>query len=225
MTLRNLGNTMRKKIKRILFKLTRTAPKLKKKFYIRWNKIIFSLAGVQYGKNLKIFNKISIYVHENAKVTIGDNFTFSSGLGHNPISRNIIGYIHVPENAQLIIGSNVGISSAAIRVKEKITIGNNVLIGSDSIILDTDSHNLDYRIRRSKERINNLSLDCYTAASAPITIENDVLIGTRCIILKGVTIGARSVIGSGSIVTKDIPADCIAAGNPCKVIKKINFAE
>ena len=53
------------------------------------------------------------------------------------------------------------------------------------------------------------------------TIEDDVLIGTRCIILKGVIIGARTVIGSGSVVTKSIPADCIAAGNPCKVIKYI----
>ena len=44
----------------------------------------------------------------------------------------------------------------------------------------------------------------------------------RCIILKGVTVGARSVIGSGSIVTKSIPSDCIAAGNPCKVIRLLN---
>ena len=55
-----------------------------------------------------------------------------------------------------------------------------------------------------------------------IEIEDDVLIGTRCIILKGVTIGARSVIGSGSIVTKSIPSDCIAAGNPCKVIRSVS---
>ena len=62
-----------------------------------------------------------------------------------------------------------------------------------------------------------------TAASAPIVIEDNVLVGARCIILKGVTIGARSIIGSGSIVTKDIPSDCIAAGNPCKVIKSIVY--
>lgn len=63
----------------------------------------------------------------------------------------------------------------------------------------------------------------WTAASAPIVIEDNVLVGARCIILKGVTIGARSIIGSGSIVTKDIPSDCIAAGNPCKVIKSIVY--
>ena len=51
---------------------------------------------------------------------------------------------------------------------------------------------------------------------------DDVWIGARCIILKGVTIGERSVIGAGSVVVSDIPADCIAAGNPCKVIRSIS---
>ncbi|MCH4017747.1 MAG: hypothetical protein LKE74_04740 [Prevotella sp.] len=53
----------------------------------------------------------------------------------------------------------------------------------------------------------------------PIVIGNDVWLGANCLILKGVTIGARTIIGAGSVVTKDIPADCIAAGNPCEVIK------
>lgn len=64
------------------------------------------------------------------------------------------------------------------------------------------------------------SIDSATANSAPIIIEDDVMIGTRCIILKGVIIGARSIIAAGSVVTKSIPADCIAAGNPAKVIKQ-----
>ena len=54
-----------------------------------------------------------------------------------------------------------------------------------------------------------------------IIIEDDVLIGTNCIVLKGVRIGARSIIGAGSIVTKDIPSDCIAAGNPAIIIKNL----
>ena len=55
--------------------------------------------------------------------------------------------------------------------------------------------------------------------SSPIVIEDDVFIGVNCIILKGVTIGARSIIAAGSVVTKSIPADCIAGGNPAKVIR------
>jgi len=56
-----------------------------------------------------------------------------------------------------------------------------------------------------------------------IIIDDDVLVGANTIILKGVHIGARSVIGAGSVVTKDIPEDSIVAGNPAKVIKKINL--
>ena len=71
-------------------------------------------------------------------------------------------------------------------------------------------------------RVLRLETMLKLGATVPIVIEDDVLIGTRCIILKGVTIGARSIIGSGSVVVKSIPADCIAAGNPCKIIRYIN---
>ena len=55
-----------------------------------------------------------------------------------------------------------------------------------------------------------------------ITVEDDVLKGESCYVLKGVKIGARSIIGPVSVVTKDIPSDCVDAGNPCRVIKKNN---
>ncbi len=65
------------------------------------------------------------------------------------------------------------------------------------------------------------SMDNHTAKCAPITIEDHVLIGARSVILKGVTIGRGSVIGAGSVVVKSIPPRCIAAGNPCRVIKQL----
>lgn len=96
-------------------------------------------------------------------------------------------------------------------------------VGGDCIIMDTDAHNLDHLTRRSHVLTpEGYSVDGVSAATAGIIIEDDVLIGTRCIILKGVTIGARSVIGSGSVVTKSIPSDSIAAGNPCRVIRARN---
>ena len=57
----------------------------------------------------------------------------------------------------------------------------------------------------------------------PIVVEDDVLIGANCIILKGVRIGARSVVGAGSVVTRDVPPDTVVAGNPAVVIKKLDF--
>lgn len=87
----------------------------------------------------------------------------------------------------------------------------------------TDTHNLDYWIRNwSIIDPSNPVKETKTAKSSPVVIEDDVLIGAQCIVLKGVTIGARSIIAAGSVVTKSIPTDCIAGGNPCKVIKNIN---
>lgn len=186
---------------------------LSKWFYVFFNRWILKLNDVKYGNNLKIYNRFYLLKHLSAHVTLGDNFSFSSGSCFNPLSRNIKGSIYAGRNANICIGNNVGVSSACIWAANSITIGDNVKIGSDAIILDTDCHNLDYIKRRNPlTDIGN---------SAPINIGDDVLIGTRCVILKGVTIGARTIIGSGSIVTKSIPSDCIAAGNPCKVIKRI----
>lgn len=134
---------------------------------------------------------------------------------YNPISRNIRTAFFVERNAVLNIGDNVGISGACLWAHESISIGNNVKIGGDSIIIDSDCHSLDATLRSSL-------FDQQRKVNKPIIIEDNVLIGAKCIVLKGVTIGARSVIGAGSVVVKDIPADCIAAGNPCKVIKYLS---
>ena len=211
-------------IKMMYFKELRFCSKICSSLYIGWNKIYFFLNNIKYGKNFRVFNHLYLKIHVGALVQIGNNCTIMSGAGLNPLSRNIKTCIYVGKKATLKLGNDVGISSSTLWVKESVSIGNSVAIGADCIIMDTDAHNLDWKIRCSEETNEyGESVDMVTAASAPIVIEDNVLVGARCIILKGVTIGARSIIGSGSIVTKDIPSDCIAAGNPCKVIKSIVY--
>lgn len=211
-------------IKMMYVKALRFCSKICSSLYIGWNKIYFFLNNIKYGKNFRVFNHLYLKIHVGALVQIGNNCTIMSGAGLNPLSRNIKTCIYVGKKATLKLGNDVGISSSTLWVKESVSIGNSVAIGADCIIMDTDSHNLDWKIRCSEETNEyGESVDMVTAASAPIVIEDNVLVGARCIILKGVTIGARSIIGSGSIVTKDIPSDCIAAGNPCKVIKSIVY--
>lgn len=187
---------------------------IRRTFYVPYNKLILYINNVNYGNNCRLYNKIHILIHKNSIVDIGDNFKFVSGDGYNPLIRNIWGSIYVARKGKLYIGNNVGMSSTIIRCAKYIKIGNNVKIGGDSLIIDTDGHSLNYIERRESNKD--------IAKTSAIVIEDDVLIGTRSIILKGVTIGARSIIGSGSVVTKSIPSDCIAAGNPCKVIRYIN---
>lgn len=91
----------------------------------------------------------------------------------------------------------------------QVTIGSRSLFGP-SVQIYTATHPLDY-----KERASGLEY------AKPIVIGEDVWIGGNAVICPGVTIGDRSVIGAGSVVTKDIPADVFAAGNPCKVIRHL----
>lgn len=191
-----------------------------RKFWIIINRyFLFHIKKIKFGSNLRVANFLHIKRGKNATIKIGNNFAFYSGNYYNPLSRNICGSMKLENDSKLEIGDNVGISSSCIWVFKKIKIGSRTKIGGDCILIDSDAHSLNFIERRNGE------LDRTNAIKKEIIIGEDVLIGTRCIILKGVTIGDRSIIGAGSVVTQDIPSDCIAAGNPAKVIKKINNKE
>jgi maltose O-acetyltransferase len=90
-----------------------------------------------------------------------------------------------------------------------VTLGSRVLI-APNVQFYAATHPTDFKLRGSLAEFGK-----------PITIGDDVWIGGSTIICPGVSIGSRSIIGAGSVVTKDIPEDVIAAGNPCRVIKKL----
>jgi galactoside O-acetyltransferase len=114
-------------------------------------------------------------------------------------------------DSEINIGNNVSINNAFSAVAfSKITIQDNVLIGVNCSIIDNDGHNLNSD-KRNSEDVN----------SAAVFIDENVFLGDNVTILKGVTIGKNSVIGNGSIVTKSIPENVIAAGNPAKIIRNL----
>lgn len=118
------------------------------------------------------------------------------------------------QSAVIKIGDSVGISGAVICAKDNVTIGDRVMIGSGVVICDTDFHSLDYQVRATME-------DSSYAMSSPVYIGDDCFIGARAMVMKGVTIGNRSIVGAGSVVVKDVPEDTIVAGNPAKVIRTL----
>lgn len=214
-------------INKILLKIFNLPVIVRTIFYPRFNRLLFRLKGVTFGRDMIILGKIGVV--GNGEIRIGEYFHMTSGNHVNPISGNDEASWLVEQSAKLTIGNNVGMSSTRVWTHDAVTIGNNVQIGANVLIIDTDTHQLDYRLRRNPDDaffsgLSNSEIwqkKSDGTKSSPVYIEDDVWIGAHSIILKGVTIGARSIIGAGSVVTKSIPADSIAAGNPCKVIRKI----
>ena len=199
-------------MKSLLIKLLRLPTTLRIKLYPHVNRMILRMHGAALGENVQIPGKVFWQVG-GGKIAIGKDFYFSSGEGVNPIAGNAQGVVYVESDARLVIGDNVGMSSTRLWIHDSVTIGDNVKIGGCVLITDTDAHPMDYMVRRTSNE---------GTKSAPIVIEDDVWIGAHSVVLKGVTIGARSIIGAGSVVTRSIPADCVAAGNPCRVIRRLN---
>lgn len=152
-----------------------------------------------YGKT--IFRKLP-----NSKITIGSQCTFNSSHRSNLIGVYSPCMIStIKREAVLEIGSNCGFSGTVIGCALNIRIGDNVRCGANTMITDSDWHSDDRRTGNDK----------------PVIIDNNVWLGYGVKVLKGVHIGENTLIGAGSIVTKDIPANVIAAGNPCKIIKQL----
>lgn len=108
-------------------------------------------------------------------------------------------------------GNNVYLNFNVTLVDDThIYIGDNVLI-APNVVIATASHPLDAETRRKVTQFN-----------LPVRIGNNVWIGASAVIVPGVTIGDNTVIGAGSVVTRDIPENCLAVGNPCKVVREIN---
>ena len=172
------------------------------------------------------FNKVSftkltvngfLLVYNKGTISIGPNSRINSHFLKNIIGGDTKSSIIVRKNANLEIGKNFRMSNSAIYCAEKIVIGDNVMIGGSCKIWDTDFHPLNSDQRRENPNEN--------FTTKPITIGDDVFIGGFSIILKGVSIGKASIIGAGSVVSKDVPAGEIWTGNPACFRRKIERNE
>ena len=179
------------------------------------NKIVYSSSNSLYlDKNAKIKLDGKLYLSRNQRGTkdahsilimqknsnliMNGNFSFAYGAD-----------IRLFDNATLVLGKDSYINTnVLIRCMNRIEIGDNCAISYNVTIFDDDFHEIIYENKR-----NNTKKD--------VIIGDNVWVGANVTILKGVHIGNNAVIGAGSVVTKDIPANVLACGNPAKVIDKI----
>lgn len=168
--------------------------------------------GCRVGSNAWCHN-----VHERDRVRVGDHM----------ICRGIV-RCEDWGDPRIIIGDHVYIGdNALISAAERVEIGRFSLVAHGVQIFDNDSHPVDPFMRERDYLIvcGHQQGPRHGIATAAVFIGEQVWIGCNSIILKGVTIGARSIISAGSVVTSCIPADSIAAGNPARVVKTLSCRE
>lgn len=163
--------------------------------------------GVEIGSDCSYMGKTHFSRLQNAKIKIGKKCKFNSTHKSNKIGVYSPCMLSTVKKGAIIeIGDNCGFSGTVIGAALHIKLGNNVRCGANTLITDTDWHTDDYRTNKDRE----------------IIIEDNVWLGYGVKVLKGVHIGKNSLVGANSVVTKDIPADVVVAGNPCKIIRQLD---
>lgn len=148
------------------------------------------------------------YIWGSGRILIGDAVRLS---GKSSISFHHAGG-HVPE---LHVGDGAFLGhDCSLAIASSIAIGRHVLVAGGARISDYDGHPVDAASRRAGEPTP-------PDAVRPVVIEDDVWIGADARILKGVRIGARSIVGSGAVVTRSVPPDVVVAGNPARIVRKL----
>ena len=177
-----------------------------------YNTLNLNRNNIIYNQKPKIQGRIIL--KNKGLIKFGNNLLIINSAKYNPVISNPTTIATLNDSAKIIISENVGISGASIVSATSIVIENNVNIGGGVCIWDTDFHPVDPTLRKinKTDAIN----------SKPIIIEENVFIGARAIILKGVKIGRNSIIAAGSIVASDVSQNSIYAGNPAKKIKSIS---
>lgn len=186
-----------------------------------------------------ILKKIVIYRKRKnicKKAIVGDGVQFSTSSG--VVNTGDIGKIKIGNHGcsfgilqalcggKISVGNNFYIGAGThIQSKEKIEIGENVIISNNVLIVDNNNHPTDCNMRLKMSQCDDYMTDeLWTwryADSKPIIIKDNVWIGKNAVIMKGVIIGKGSIVALGSVVTHDIPDYCVAAGNPARIVKKL----
>lgn len=179
-----------------------------------WNKIVMKISKISYGRHFSSYGRIIFrnYASQNG-IEFGDRVYVNSfdGTG-NPGTFTGRTLLTASQSGHIRIGNDTKLTNCVLYSASGIEIGNNVTICAGCKIFDTDFHSVkaEYRLNGNK----------YVPTS-PVIIADNVFIGCSVTVLKGVTIGRDSVVGAGSVVTKNIPPREIWAGNPAHFIKKL----
>ncbi len=199
-------------VKGIMSKILKKINRIIINFFVLKNKILFSFQKKYVKINGSPIILQKTIISGEGRIIFGHNVNL--GVIESP--RFLGGEFYISarkEGSEIKFGNNIYINNNAniISNSGNISIGDNTLIGFDVTIVDSDFHFLSPNNRMDEN-----------APSKAIVIGKNVFIGSNVKILKGVTIGDNSIIGLGSIVTKNIPKNVVFAGNPGRIIKYLS---
>ncbi|ASV10810.1 DapH/DapD/GlmU-related protein [Leptospira santarosai] len=191
-------------------------------FYVRFSSGLMLIIKskiwcVRIEKGSSVFGKIIFYRFPGSVIRIGENFTSISNSFRASASTifSPTRFKTLSPSAKILIGNDVGVNGLSITARSKsVIIGNGVMFAPNVTIMDSSFHAL----WPPEGRLTNPDFE----SDDDVVIGNNVWLGSQVIVLKGVKIGNNSVIGAGSIVTKSIPENCLAVGNPAKPIRFLN---
>lgn len=175
--------------------------------------LMMMLQRVKFGEKCRFYGVPVIVKSKEGRIVLGKGVRIRSSTLSNLIGLYQRTIIITKGKGSIEIGDDVGMSGVTIYARDSIRIGKGCLIGANTKILDNDFHPVDPEIRRVSPGAQ--------IPTKPVEIGNNVFIGCNSLVLKGSVIGDNTTIGAGSVVTGKIPANCIAAGNPAKMIKRI----
>jgi len=170
-------------------------------------RLLASWWGVDLGKDCLAYGLPRFRRYPRSRIIIGPACEFNSSAASNLIGVNRPCILStLSDRAKIQIGSNCGFSGTVIGCSDTILIGDNVRCGANTLITDTDWHTDDPR----------------TNLDTPVLLEKNVWLGVNVIILKGVSVGENTLVAAGSVVTRTLPSNVIAGGNPAKVLRTIS---
>lgn len=177
-------------------------------------RILFIKAIIKY-KSIVFKGWCVIHSFPGSTIKIGKNTSLYSCFSSNMLGLYQRCILVARYGGKIEIGENCGISGSTIYAWDSIKIGNYTRVGANCKIVDNDFHpvELEYRHKALNEEY---------ARRAQIEIGDDCFIGMNSIILKGTKLGNNVIVGAGSVVHGSFPDNCIIAGNPARIIKKLD---
>ncbi len=191
--------------------ILRIASKIQRIYDVMTSRLLCFIWRIRAGKHV-VFEGETILRTRGYGIEIGNNVVFNARKRNNLVGIVNPTILDVLCGGRITIGNCCGFSSVVMSSRKSIEIGSHVIVGGNVRIFDHDFHEMDAMLRRG-------GTDGGMIRSANVTIGDDVFIGTNAIILKGTTIGARSIIAAGSVVFGlEVPPDSLVKGNPACVV-------